>query len=124
MILEELMRPSEAYIEFLSNDSDFASSKLYAIELIKKKNAHPVDVCSIRREVRVESAAMTLIPARVIAVGKEDDRHRIVVRIVLTPRTLGGVSITSGPALVRQQRSEILISISFPELTPVGEKIR
>ena len=26
---------------------------------------------------------MTFIPAKVIAVGKEDDKHRIVVRIVL-----------------------------------------
>jgi hypothetical protein len=119
--MNEQLKGVTATVDRRAPDNDVLRN---AIELIKKKNAHPVDVCSIRREVRLESAAMTLIPARVIAVGKEDDRHRIVVRIVLTPRTLGGVSITSGPALVRQQRSEILISISFPELTPVGEKIR
>ena len=36
-----------------------------------------------RRNVRVESAAMTFIPAKIVAVGKEADKHRIVVRIVL-----------------------------------------
>jgi hypothetical protein len=37
----------------------------------------------LARNVRVESAAMTFIPAKIVAVGKEADKHRIVVRIVL-----------------------------------------
>lgn len=32
---------------------------------------------------RLENAAMTFIPAKVVAVGKQADKHRIVVRIVL-----------------------------------------
>jgi hypothetical protein len=34
-------------------------------------------------EIRIESVAMTLIPAKIIAVDKQADKHRIVVRIVL-----------------------------------------
>ncbi|SRR6266478_685746 len=46
-------------------------------------NTYPVTGCSTRREVRVESAAMTSIPAKVLGVSKQADKHRLVVRIVL-----------------------------------------
>ncbi len=36
-----------------------------------------------RRTVRIERTAMTAIPAKVLAVGKQADKHRIVVRIAL-----------------------------------------
>jgi hypothetical protein len=35
------------------------------------------------REARAESGGMTLIPAKVVAVGKESDKHRVIVRISL-----------------------------------------
>jgi hypothetical protein len=48
MILEELMRPSEKF-------------------RFRKQHA--------RRNIRVESAAMTFIPAKIVAVGKEADNR-------------------------------------------------
>jgi len=57
---------------------------VHVIELNKDQtNTYPVTVCSTRREFRVESAAMTSIPGKVLAVGKEANKHRIIVRIVL-----------------------------------------
>jgi hypothetical protein len=80
-ILEKHSRSSEGQVErILKNDTD--SSRI-ATQLNSRKEPILVTCLPNPREVRIESAAMTFIPAKVVAVGKEANKHRIVVRIAL-----------------------------------------